>query len=138
MKRILIGGQALRTLGSDRYTNDVDYLVCIEDRRTFIHDTEGEDLINANGVMPCAKFFKKVFNAEKGNTIASPQSLLDLKAFSYIQHVKNGQGAKVSSDRYDIEFLVRNFGVNELKLVFDFLTPAERESVNKIISSTIK
>jgi len=27
MKKILIGGQALKNLGSDRYTNDVDYLV---------------------------------------------------------------------------------------------------------------
>ena len=27
MKRILVGGQALKNLGSDRYTNDTDYLV---------------------------------------------------------------------------------------------------------------
>lgn len=138
MERILIGGQALIKLGSSRGTEDTDYLVCINDRRTFIHDNENVDIINGGGCAPFARFFKNVFNAEKGNTIASPQSLLDLKAYAYIQHVKNGNGQKADDAEFDIKFLVRNFGVNELKLVFDFLTPAERESVNKIISSTIK
>ena len=139
MEKILIGGQALRELGSNRYTNDTDYLICNPaDRRTFIHETENVDIINGGGCAPFARFFKNVFNAEKGNAIASPQSLLDLKAYAYIQHVKNGNGQKADDAEFDIKFLVRTFGVNELKLVVDFLTPSERNTVNSIISSTIK
>ena len=47
--KILIGGQALRNLGSDRHTNDVDYLVNdLSSSEAFIC-SEKEDLLNANG-----------------------------------------------------------------------------------------
>jgi hypothetical protein len=139
MEKILIGGKALIALGSSRGTEDTDYLICDpKDRRTFIHDEENIDLINGGGCMPIAKFFKKVYEAEKGKEVASAQSLLDLKAFAYIQHVKNGFGQKADDAEFDMKFLVRNFGVTGLKLAFDFLTPSERETINKIISSTIK
>ncbi len=34
-KKILIGGQALRSLGSSRHTDDVDYLVSYDKRRAY-------------------------------------------------------------------------------------------------------
>ena len=43
--RILVGGQALRNLGSDRYTNDVDYLIQWDDKTRFDWDGDGSDFI---------------------------------------------------------------------------------------------
>ena len=83
--KVLIGGKALVELGSSRSTNDVDYLV--NDKSTtemFVFDTENNtDYINANG----HKFFSEIFEIEKCNEIATPQSLLELKAFSFVQHL---------------------------------------------------
>ena len=70
MHKILIGGQALMQLGSTRNSEDIDYLVCIENNtETFIH-APNADLINANG----HPFFKEIWEIEKENSIASPQS----------------------------------------------------------------
>ena len=69
--KILIGGQALRNLGSDRHTNDVDYLINdLSSTEAFIC-SENEDLLNANG----NKFFAEIFAIENGNEQATPQSL---------------------------------------------------------------
>lgn len=58
--KTLIGGQALRNLGSDRYTNDVDYLINDKSiKETFITSDE-VDYINANG----NKFFLEIWNIE--------------------------------------------------------------------------
>jgi hypothetical protein len=90
MKKLMIGGAALVKLGSSRSTQDVDYLVC--DKSTddnFIHDKEKNiDYINANG----HPFFEEIWQAEKNNIgeIASPQSLLELKAFAFVQLCLNG------------------------------------------------
>ena len=49
-KQLMIGGQALDSLGSSRHTEDVDYLVIVPGMPTFIHDKEANtDYINAAG-----------------------------------------------------------------------------------------
>ena len=54
--RILIGGQALRQLGSDRFTNDFDYLINnTSTKETFITSKE-VDLLNDN----CNKFLDTI------------------------------------------------------------------------------
>lgn len=129
--KILIGGQALRELGSDRYTNDIDYLINDKSSKEAFITSEKEDLLNANG----NKFFAEIFAAEKGNKIASPQSLLELKAYAFVQHCQNFNWAKVDSSEYDIKFLVRNFGLKSLKIVKKYISVGELSEVVKVINS---
>ena len=90
--KILIGGAALRSLGSSRHTDDLDYLVWMDDNFKPFHISEGVDLINANST----NFFESIYNIEKGNEIATPQSLFDLKAFALIEHLRLGNFNKVN------------------------------------------
>ena len=128
MKKILIGGQALRNLGSDRHTNDVDYLINdLSSTEAFIC-SENEDLLNANG----NKFFAEIFAIENGNEQATPQSLLDLKCYAFVQHCQNFNFAKADSCEYDIKFLVRNFNISP-KIVKKYISLGELSEIEKII-----
>jgi hypothetical protein len=131
MTHILIGGQALRELGSDRHTNDVDYLVNDTSTNDAFITSEKVDLINANG----NKFFAEIFKIEEGNKIATPQSLLELKAYSFVQHCQNFNWAKVDSTEYDIKFLVRKFNLKSIKIANKYMTSGELSEINKIINS---
>jgi len=132
--KILIGGQALRNLGSDRYTNDIDYLINDTSTKEAFIVSEKEDLLNANG----NKFFAQIFETEKGNSIASPQSLLELKAYAFVQHCQNFNWAKVDSCEYDIKFLVRTFGLKTVTKVRNFISGGELSEVQKVINSAIR
>ena len=128
---ILIGGQALRELGSDRHTNDVDYLINdISIKEAFI-TSESVDFLNANG----NTFFNEIYKIEEGKEIASPQSLLELKAYAFVQHCQNFNFKKADACEYDMKFLVREFGVSELKNVKKYITPGELSEIVKIINS---
>ena len=126
--KILIGGQALRNLGSDRHTNDVDYLINdLSSTEAFIC-SENEDLLNANG----NKFFAEIFAIENGNEQATPQSLLDLKCYAFVQHCQNFNFANADSCEYDIKFLVRNFNISP-KIVKKYISLGELSEIEKII-----
>ena len=129
--KILIGGQALRKLGSDRYTNDIDYLVNDSKNTNAFITSEEVDLINANG----NKFFAEIFKLEEGNEIATPQSLLELKAYSFVQHCQNFNWTKVDSTEYDIKFLVRKFNLNSIKIANKYMSSGELSEVQKLINS---
>jgi len=129
--KILIGGQALRELGSDRYTNDIDYLVNDSKNTNAFITSEEVDLINANG----NKFFAEIFKLEEGNEIATPQSLLELKAYSFVQHCQNFNWTKVDSTEYDIKFLVRKFNLNSIKIANKYMSSGELSEVQKLINS---
>jgi len=128
--QILIGGQALRNLGSDRHTDDVDFLV--DDKSTkeaFITSPE-VDFLNANG----SKFFNEIYLIEKGNEEATPQSLFELKAYALVQHCQNMTWAKADACEYDLKFLVRNFGCTA-KIVKKYISLGELSEIEKIINS---
>jgi hypothetical protein len=128
--KILVGGQALRNLGSDRYTNDVDYLVNdMTSKKAFI-TSENEDLLNANG----NKLFAEIYKIEAGNEQASAQSLFELKAFAFVQHCQNFNFAKADACEYDLKFLVRKFGCSP-KLVKKFITSGELSEIINIVKS---
>lgn len=132
MHKILIGGQALMQLGSTRNSLDIDYLCSIENNtETFIH-APNADLINANG----HPFFSEIYELEKENTIATPQSLLELKAFSFVQHCLNRFWQKADDAEYDIKFLVRKFGLTQTKIVNKYITAGQLSEINKVIKST--
>ena len=133
-EKILVGGQALRNLGSDRYTNDVDYLINdLTSTKAFI-TSEEVDFLNANG----NKFFNEIYNAEKGNEQATPQSLFELKAYAFVQHCQNFNWRKVASTEYDIQFLVREFGITESKIAKKYMSTGEYSEIVKIIRNTRK
>lgn len=138
MKRLMIGGAALVRLCSSRSTNDVDFLINdTTSKDPFIFDKENNiDYCNANG----NDFFKLVYNSETNNNsgIASPQALLELKAYAFVQHCQNFNFQKADDCEYDIKFLVRNFDVNTIKIANKFISEAELKEVNKLINSTKK
>ena len=130
MHKILIGGQALISLGSTRATNDVDYLVNDESTKDlFIHHGIDEDWINANG----HTFFKEIYDLEKDNVIASPQSLLELKAFSLVQQCINRQFQKADEAEFDMKFLCRKFNLTRVTLVQKYISKGQFYEVSKII-----
>jgi hypothetical protein len=133
---LLIGGHALAQLGSSRHTDDVDYLICDpSSREPFFHDEANNiDYVNANG----NPFFAAVWKAEAGNNTgrATPQSLFELKAFAYVQHCLNRRFQKADDAEYDLKFLVRNFGLRQVKLVPKHVTAGQLSEIQKVIEST--
>ncbi len=133
-EKILIGGRALNALGSSRLTKDTDYLV--NDTATteaFIRDeASNTDYINANG----HKLFAAIWATEQGRQIASPQALLELKAYAFVQHCLNGFWQKADDAEYDMKFLVRTFGLKGVSLVKAHVSAGELTEINKVIAST--
>lgn len=129
--QILIGGQALRNLGSDRYTNDVDYLINDKNSKSAFITSEKVDFLNANG----NKFFAAIYKIEEGNETATPQSLLELKAYALVQHCQNFNFKKADACEYDIKFLVRKFNLKNVKIANKYITPGELSEVQKVINS---
>lgn len=136
-RQLMIGGQALAKLGSSRTTLDTDYLVSVPGKPAFFHNKPAAvDYCNAAG----NKFFAAIWKMEAKNKgeIASAQSLLELKAYSLVQHCLNGHFQKADNDEFDIKFLVRNFNVNEIKIANKFMTAGELSEIEKIIKSVKK
>lgn len=134
MKKLLIGGQALRTFGSSRHTNDHDYLVFDENSKNpFVH-ADDVDYINANG----NEFFRKIWEMEKDNNgdIASPQAVLELKCYAFVQHCQNFNFQKADDCEFDIKFLVRKFNI-EPKIVQNFCK-LEFAEIEKVVKSVKK
>jgi len=131
--KTLIGGRALVALGSSRNTQDTDYLV--DDKSTkemFLCDKENNiDYLNANG----SKFFSEIYKLEAGKDIASPQSLLELKAYALVQHCQNMNWQKADDCEYDMKFLCRKFNLTETKIVNKYLAKSELKEVAKVINN---
>ena len=137
-KQLMIGGQALVALGSSRSTADTDYLINDKSSKMpFSHDRANNiDYCNANGL----KFFAAIWKMEAKNIgpLASPQALLELKAFSFVQNLLNGHNGKAYDAEYDIVFLVRNFNLTEIKVAGKFITEGQLSEVMKIIREVRK
>src|SRR5699024_3809881 len=135
MKKILIGGYALVKLGSSRHTEDIDYLV--NDSSTtdmFIHDHQNNiDYVNANG----HEFYREIWEMEKNNVgeIASPQSLLELKAFAWIQYLQNGHWDKANAAEFDMKFLANKYNLEDVKILPKHIHTGELSEVRKIINA---
>ena len=132
--KILVGGQALRQLGSDRYTNDFDYLINDTSTKQAFITSDEVDYLNANG----NKFFAEIFKKEAGNEIATPQSLFELKAYAFVQHCQNFNWHKVASCEYDMKWLILNCGITAAKTVKKYVSAGEFAEIEKVIKSVIK
>lgn len=129
--KILIGGAALVELGSSRRTQDLDYLIYDKSSSELFMHFHDIDYINAAQ----SDFYKEIFDLEKGNKIASPQSLLETKANALIQHMQNGYWQKADDAEYDIKYLVRKFKLKGLNILNKYYDKAVIKEVTKIIES---
>ncbi len=138
MKKLLIGGQALVQLGSSRSTNDTDYLIFYKSSNQpfLVDEVNNIDYINANG----GDFFHECWKAEKGNDtgIASPQTLLELKAYAFVQHCQNRFFQKADDCEYDMKFLVRKFNLTAIPIAAKYMGEGEYSECMKVIHSTKK
>ncbi len=130
-EKILIGGRAMIALGSSRNTLDIDYLVNDNEEEKMFIKADGEDYCNAAGF----DLFKEIYEIEKGQIIASPQSLLELKAFAFVQHCRNGHWQKADDCEYDMKFLVRKFNLSEIKIAKKYLDEGAMLEINNIIKN---
>jgi hypothetical protein len=128
--KTLIGGQALRNLGSDRHTNDLDYLINDTSNSNAFITSDEIDYINANG----NKFFMEIYKLEKGNEQATPQSLFELKAYALVQHFQNFNFQKVAACEYDLKFLYLKFGIKDAPIAKNHMTSGEYSEILNIIN----
>ena len=138
MKKLMIGGQALVKLGSSRQTVDVDYLINDKNNKSaFNHDKSANtDYCNAAG----NKFFAEIWKMEEKNNgeLASPQALLELKAYAFVQHCQNGFWKKADDCEYDMKFLCREFNLTCVKIVNKHVSDGELSEIVKVINSVRK
>ncbi len=140
MRKLMIGGQALVKLGSDRNTLDTDYIINDESTKdAFIFDQKNNvDYINANG----NKFFAEIWKMEANNNgeMASPKALMNLKAYSLVQHCQNFHFTKADQAEYDMKFLARTFhlGMDSVAIVKKYVTAGEFSEIEKVIKSLRK
>jgi hypothetical protein len=127
-QRYLIGGARMVELGSDRRTDDTDFLVNRADEPLFIHEEGNVDLINA----AAHPFYMAIWN-EAQTTGITPELMLEMKSFSLAQHLMNGNWSKVASTEYDMNRLVIDFEVRQTPICAKFLTPSELCEVKKAI-----
>ena len=132
--KILIGGAALVELGSSRRTQDLDYLIYDKSSTELFMHFHDIDYINAAQ----SDFYKEIFDLEKGNKIASPQSLLETKSNALIQHLQNGFWQKADDAEYDIKYLVRKFKLIGLNILPKYYDKSVIKEVTKIIDSVNK
>jgi len=137
-KQLMIGGRALVKLGSNRLTSDTNYLINDpKSKLAFLHDIENNTVyLNAKG----NKFFAEIWKMEANNIgpLASPQALLELKAYNLVQDAKNGFFRKADEAEFDIKFLVRSFNLTGVKIVKKYITAGELSEIEKIINSVKK
>lgn len=116
-EKIMIGGQALRELGSDRHTEDRDYAV-YADGATWKTETPAGEVLD----FAAHAFTRDVWAAMQpvaagADMIADAQSLAELKGWALVQHCRQGNWAKVAADEYDLQFLGREYGISELPIL---------------------
>lgn len=131
----LIGGQKLRELGSDRHTDDVDYLINDpSDDRLFIHTTDS-DIVNAAR----HALYSAVWDMDADASEVSLQALLEMTAYTFVQHCENMNWEKADSKEYDIKFLTRKILASgksvELCIADKFISDGAMIEVQKIINS---
>ena len=131
-KKLLIGGQALRVLGSARHTDDVDYMASLPNSKEMFVKEDGGEIVNA----AAHQFFAQVWAGEADNDgdVASPQALVELKAFAFVQHCLNMAFQKADDAEYDIKYLVRKFGVVP-ELVYQHIGSGPAMELRKVVQS---
>lgn len=110
-----------------RYTDDTDYLVFDEsDPRLFVKEEFG-DIINAAN----HPFYSEIWEAG-----VNEQTMLEMSAFTFVQHCMNGFWEKADTKEFDIKFLVRLIGKDaKISIASKYITPGQELEVNRVIKS---
>jgi len=132
--RIMIGGQAMRTLGHDRHTDDVDYLVNLPGQPVFLHEADG-DLVNAAAHNFLAAVWADCTPTAEG--VADVQTLAELKAWALIQCCQNFDFRSVAKHEYDLKCLAREHGVRETPILARFAHAGELAEIASIIRAAV-
>lgn len=123
MKKYLIGGARMVELGSDRRTNDIDFLINEKGRELFTH--EGDvDYINA----AAHPFYAAIWEAAQTEGITA-QLMFEMKAFSLVQHCQNRNFAKVATTEYDLRRLFLDHDTNTAPIARRHMTAGEYNEV---------
>jgi hypothetical protein len=126
--KIMIGGQALRKLGSDRHTEDVDFAI-FGDGSEWRTAAEQGDILDMNA----HAFTREVWAAAKPvDGVADAQTLAELKGWALIQHCRQMNWAKVAADEYDLKFLGRECGIRSLPILAKFEGQAAKEAEREL------
>lgn len=133
---ILIGGKKLLELGSDRHSDDTDYLIYNEENKEIFSNLDnGIDLINAAN----HPLLKSVWDNEVKNNEITIIGLFCLCAWAFVNHCQNFNWQKADAKEYDIRFLVRYAKSHNIDLSFtilkDNLHSGEFEEILKIVES---
>jgi hypothetical protein len=128
----LIGGQKLRELGSDRHTDDRDYLIYDESNpELFIHEAD-YDIINA----AAHPFYSAVWALDADSDDVSLQALFEMTIFTFVNHCENGSWEKADAKEYDIRFLARKMnGQVSFDIARNYISAGAVEEVEKILDS---
>lgn len=128
----LIGGQKLRELGSDRHTDDVDYMIYdAADDRLFIHKP-GSDLVNAAQ----HPFYAEIWAMDADSDQVSIRAMQEMTAFSFVQHCENGQWDKADAKEYDIKFLTRLASGNfSFDICRKYISAGAATEINRVVSA---
>jgi len=106
-KKILIGGAALKQLGNDRFTDDVDDLIYDESSEGLFRHEADADYINAAH----NEFYAEAWMAYQRQEIGYEALLAETKAYAFVQHCKNMNFKKADAAEYDLKFLHREFNI---------------------------
>ena len=66
---------------------------------------------------------------------ASPQALLELKAFSLVQHCVNRNWQKADDADFDMKYLIRTFKLKGVKVVKKYVSSGEMFEIQRVIDS---
>jgi len=115
-------------LGSDRSTNDLDYLVNVKGQELFTTDEDGNDHINA----AAHPFYAEIFKAAETTGITA-QLMFDMKCFTLVQHCQNRNFCKVASTEYDMRRLHIDHEVSVAPIASKHMTTGEyKECLNTL------
>jgi len=121
--KYLIGGARMVELGSDRSTNDTDYLINEPGRPLFTHEGN-TDYINA----AAHPFYAEVYKRAEVEGI-TPQLMFEMKAFCLVQHLQNMNFGKVATSEYDLRRLYLDYGVDSAPIAKKHMTSSEYQEV---------
>jgi len=129
-RKVLVGGVALMLLGSSMHPRNVEYLVKIGPKA--IDEFQFFTYYNANA----NAFFNELWEMEKRKKIASPQTLLELRAFNYVNlpvdcdwHIKHNL-------EFDISFLAgpyNRFNLSGLKILPKYMDKQKLSGFNRFL-----
>jgi len=132
---ILIGGKKLQQLGSDRHTDDIDFMIYDKNNKELFIQKKDMDIINtANN-----NFYSEIWFNEIIENEITINGLLLTCCYAFIQHCQNFNFKKADAKEYDIRFLVRLMNEKKeninLTILKNNVHSGEFEEIQKIINS---